>query len=136
MGFGSERDLFKSCRVPVGILSRVRLVSANLFLAGYVKRLSGFLFPLALSGAGSEIRGVNGPSHPPPPLPSPLCPNYIPSHLTSFMNFKCSSPNHRSLLPLSDVIRPWHTHAGQNSLRISDVPLHAFPSCKYGFNVL
>lgn len=94
--------------VPVGILSKVRLVSATLFLAGNVKCPSRFLFPLALSGAGSEIRGVNGPSR--PSLPPPLCPNYIPFHLTSFINFNFFNPNRRALLPLSDVIRHWHTH--------------------------
>lgn len=39
--FGSERDLFKTKNhVRFGVLSEVRLVSANLFLAGYVKRSS------------------------------------------------------------------------------------------------
>lgn len=128
-------ETLNSCRVPAGILSNVRLVSANLFLAGYVKCSSRFLFPPALSGAGSEIRELNGPSHP-SLLPPPPCPNYILLHLTSFMNFKCSGPNPGAHLPLSDVIRHWHAHSGRNSLRISDAPLHAFPSCKYGFNVL
>lgn len=56
-------------QVALGVLSEVRLVSANMFLAGCVKRSSRFLFPRALSGVGSEIRGVNGPSQTNPPSP-------------------------------------------------------------------